>query len=727
MESFRDTKSLSKQFSDELKTLNFKMRVNNTDREFKHYPKEEDLFYYCLGDSYQLGKMGRLMEVSSAHVDRFKALGFVLESERNTSTRTSVMRQKYISNVSNVIGVEPNGLDKISQNRRLRTFDTYDYPATVNVIEDFINHCFRRWNMSYPKELLTIQYGLVSRYSNDYNEMFKNLSYEADENEFDINQDFITKQLSARRHYRLKEYKLMNFGPQVMSPRISWSPVNKRTKNEYATKGLLYCHDFFVSIGDSPGNHYLKYANVIPRGRAIAYDPRPIAFESIVDYKQQYFEESDINEIVQIANELRVNNENMIIRIDIRSDKPTDFLKEYDVRWEDMVHSDNILTAKIVNGMPDNVTIVAKLRPSFNRVNSAPQINRPFRIQPQPYATITTSEFVLFVPSKHLNKTGLWSSYDYDDLINMQYQICALKRTCGRLYNMYLSDMSLNMGVIIGQQAMLNSTLALYSLSNVNNSIPNFAEFENFIVTYPYARVSDTILNVTSHNRDYSDNTVDITFECKDDAPLVIPVYSLPFKVKTSVQDIKTVIITDNELISYMQPSNQMSTQIVKLVSFILKNLMNDRGINYTEMDSEIRRNVLKDFVNKYKLEANLTGEHVYFNGIKMSISGHMQYILIGSVFGLPYGIKRYIKEIELNILTPGKSYERKLGGRVWHGFYSHYLAVESAMLFLSITQLFPTEIYDAIDVSFNWIRKELIYLADKYEVYRMVDERNKI
>lgn len=727
MESFRDATSLSKQFLDEVKTLNFKMRVSVSDKEFKHYPKDEDLFYYSLGDSYQLGKVGRIMDVASVHIDRFKAIGFVLENERSSGSRTSMMRQKYISNVDHVIGVEPNGLDKISQTRKIKTYDTYDYIATVNVIEDFTRHCSERWNLTYPDELLKIQYSLVSRYISDHTLMFTRLDYSAEEDIVIVQQDYITKQLSARRHYKLTGERLVNYGSQVMSPRIGWAPENGRTKNEYATKGLLYCHDFFVSIGDSPGNHYLNYARVIDRGQAIAYDPRPIAFESIVDYRQQYFEESDIDEIVKIANNLHLVGKTMLIRIDIRSDKPHDFERDFDVRWEDMVHADNMLTASIINSMPENVTIVAKLRPSFNRTNSAPQINRPFRIQPQPYATITTSEFTLFVPSKHLNKGKLWRNYSYEDLTSMQFQVCALKRTSGKLYNMYLSDMCLNMGVIIGQKQLISSTLALYSLSNVNNNIPDFTSVKNFIVTYPYARIGDKVLNVTSHNRDYVDNTVDILFECSDDAPMVIPVYSLPFKVKTAVQDMLTVIVTDNDLISYSQPSNQMSTQTVKLVSFILKGLMHSRGINYTDMDKSIRRDVLKRFVDQYELDANIIEEHIYFDGVKMSISGHMQYILIGSVFGLPYGIKRYLKEIEQNILTPGKSYERKLGGRVWHGYYSHYLAIESAMLFLSSIQLLTSETYDAINKSFNWIRGKLTELAVKHDVYQIVDERNRI
>lgn len=727
MESFRDATSLSRQFSDEIKTLNFRMRMSNSDKEFKHYPKDEDLFYYSLGDSYQLGKMGKIMEVASAHVDRFKAIGFILENERSSGSRTSMMRQKYIANVDNVIGVEPNGLDKISQARKVKTYDTYDYIATGNVIEDFTQHCNDRWNLKYSDELLKIQYSLVSRYVSDHTLMFERLEYETENDVITVQQDYITKQLSARRHYRLTGNSLVNYGSQIMSPKIGWAPENGRTKNEYSTKGLLYCHDFFVSIGDSPGNHYLNYSRVITPGSAIAYDPRPIAFESIVDYRQQYFENSDIDEIVTIANNLQLVGKTMLIRIDIRSDKPIDFKRDFDVRWEDMVHDDNVLTAKIINSMPDNVTIVAKLRPSFNKVNSAPKLQRPFRIQPQPYATITTSEFTLFVPSKHLNKGKLWRSYSYEDLTSMQFQVCALKRTCGKLYNMYLSDMCLNMGVIVGKQELVDSTLALYSLSNSNNAIPDFIKIKNFIVTYPYARIGDELLNVTSHNRDYTDNTVDIRFECHDEAPMVIPVYSLPFKVKTSVQDMLTVIVTDNELISYSQPSNQMSTQIVKLVSFILKGLMNNRGMNYTDMDKSIRRDVLKRFINDHNLEANIIEEHVYFNGVKMSISGHMQYILIGSVFGLPYGVKRYLKEIELNIIAPGKSYERKLGGRVWHGYYSHYLAIESAMLFLSSTQLLTSETYDAINESFDWVRKKLTELAMKYDVYQMVDERNRI
>lgn len=727
MESFRDATSLSIQFLDEIKTLNFKMRVSDSDKEFKHYPKVEDLFYYSLGDSYQLGKMGKLMEVTGVHIDRFKAIGFILESERQSGSRTSMMRQKYTANVEHIIGVEPNGLDKISQSRKVRTYDTYDYISTVNVIEDFINHCNERWNMNYSDELLKIQYALVSRYVSDHHLMFTRLDYEIESDVILVQQDYITKQLSGRRHYKLTGNTLINSGSQIMSPKIGWAPENGRTKNEYSTKGLLYCHDFFVSIGDSPGNHYLNYSRVIDPSQAIAYDPRPIAFESIVDYRQQYFETSDIDEIVKIANNLLLAGRTMLIRIDIRSDKPIDFERDFDVRWENMVHDDNVLTAKIINSMPDNVTVVAKLRPSFNKVNSAPQILRPFRIQPQPYATITTSEFTLFVPSKHLNKGKLWLSYDYEDLIGMQFQVCALKRTCGKLYNMYLSDMCLNMGVIVGQKELVDSALALYSISNSSNAFPDFTRIKNFIVTYPYARIGDKLLSMTSHNRDYTDNTVDIRFECTDEAPMVIPVYSLPFKVKTSVQDMLTVIITDNELISYSQPSNQMSTQIVKLVSFILKGLMNSRGMNYTDMDKSIRREVLKRFIQDHNLEANMIDEHIYFNGIKMSISGHMQYILIGSVFGLPYGVKRYLKEIELNILTPGRSYERKLGGRVWHGYYSHYLAIDSAMLFLSSTQLLTSDTYDAIYESFNWIRKKLTELAMKYDVYQIVDERTRI
>jgi len=352
------------------------------------------------------------------------------------------------------------------------------------VIEDFVKHCNNRWHLPYPDDLLKIQYSLVSRYLSDYTLMFVKLDYEVEDDVIVVQQDYITKLFSGRRSYKLIENTLYNFGSQVMSPRVGWAPENGRTKNEYSTKGLLYCHDFFVSIGDSPGNHYLNYAKVINRKQAIAYDPRPIAFDSVVNFRQQYFKQSDIDELVKKANNLHSFGKTMLIRIDIRSDKPVDFKSDFDLRWEDMVHNDNVLTANIINSMPENVTIVAKLRPSFNKTNTAPPIMRPFRIQPQPYATITTSEFTMFVPAANLNKGGLWRSYSYDDLTNMQFQVCALKRTCGKLYNMYLSDMCLNMGVIIGKKELIDSSLALYSISNANNAIPEFSKLSK-LVSYP--------------------------------------------------------------------------------------------------------------------------------------------------------------------------------------------------------------------------------------------------
>lgn len=735
MSFVEDDGSCVRDFDKLLKVLDFSYSISDDGVLSKSYDNMNDRIYYSLGDMFQSNHNNARYVIPQGTNSLFQKVGyFKFGTER--ASRTSVLRSTAVS-FANIIGVEPNGIKSVSLKRNgLNLYDGYVYSNSESPVNDFSEHCLKRWNYVMDADRITLLNQLIVRYKQNYMRMFDKINHLSSNTPSVLELDHFTSMFTSQRYLKLIGNEITYSGPIVRALAGSSSIDDGRLKNQLSTQGLLMTHDNYILIGEAPGNHYSLYRNFVTKENCLLIDPRDVhvSIVNIVNHEKRFFTRADISRLVELT--LSNPSANYLLRIDIRNDKPHKGDGAYNIKWEDMIQSDNELTADLINSLPLNVTISAKLRPSYNLTNVMPRLTRKFRVLPLPYLKKNTAEFHLFVPRKDLLNGTEVDDISYETLVNMSYEVCALKTLFGKPYNTYLTDMTLYLGVISKLVKPVSNSVALYSYSNSTNSrydYSDFASINNYLFTYPYASLVDNTFNQTTHGRSYTDHTVNICDECNTESPYFIPIYSLPMNAKISYYDLKTVCLVDSSGLSktgfkFSQPDNQLSTQIVKLVSFILKELCDIRGVSHKILDDDIRSKVLIDyFKDKKGIDYVINGTNVMINDRLVSVSGHMQYILIGSVLGLPYGIKRYLKEIESNIVNPKAGYERKAGSRVWHGFHSHYLAVDSALLYLTTLMNFKVDHFDKIKISFNWIKMQLLDLAAKHNNYLLVDERSLI
>lgn len=737
MSFVEDDDSCIREFDKFLKVLDFGYLVSEDGVLSKSYNNMNDRMYYSLGDMFQSNYSNMRYVIPQGTSSLFQKVGYFKIGTKRAN-RTAVLRSA-ASSFANIIGVEPNGIKAISfKGNGYNLFDGYIYSSTQSPVADFLDHCSRRWNYSIDNDRLNMLNTLILRYKRNYMRMFDRINHIIDDDSIvtGTDLDHFTSMFTSLRRVKLDGNDVSYDGPRVRALAGSASIDDGRLKNQLSTQGLLMTHNEYILIGEAPGNHYSLYRKFLNKENCILIDPRDVhsSIHDLVSHEKRYFSYDDINKltIMTVSNPLV----NYLLRIDIRSDKPHKGDGLYNSKWEDMVQNDTELTVALINSLPMNVTISAKLRPSYNVGNVMPKITRRFRVIPLPYLKKNTAEFHLFVPRQDLLNGTEIDDVSYTTLIDMSYEVCALKTLFGKPYNTYLTDLSLYLGVNTSFVKPTSNSVALYSYSNSINppfTHSDFAQISDYLYTYPYSSLIDTMFKQVTHGRSYLDNTVNIVNECADEAPFFIPVYSLPMNARISKYDMKTVCIVDQIGLKkigfkFTQPNDQLSTQIVKLVSFILKEICTNRGLSHKQLDDDIRTKVIADyFKGKDYIDYQIDGTNVIISERLVTVSGHMQYILIGSVLGLPYGIKRYIREIENNIVNPKLGYERKIGSRVWHSFHSHYLAVDSALLYLTTLMNFKVEQIDYIKVCFNWIKIQLLQLANKYSSYLLADERDLI
>lgn len=412
-------------------------------------------------------------------------------------------------------------------------------------------------------------------------------------------------------------YTLLNYGPVCATPKIGCAAQNGRIKNEMVTKGLMYCHDYFILIGDSPGYHYNKYSKILTRENCLSFDPRDIKYSALTTHKKEFFTRDSFNIVRDIINDCKIKGRDVLIRIDIRKDKPLGVDTSIGINdtWETWVHEDNLLTRDLIDNTDDNVTLMCKLRPCFRMdlKDFVIEFKRPVRILPLPYLKVSSAEFTIFVPKSRLLKSTSDVIYriSYAELIIMSHQVCAIKRIIGPSYNMYCCDLYLHAGVIIGEVGIMNSMMALHSLSNISNAnvfnnVQGLLACKGYCISYPYCPIFSANSRYNVQFREYNDHAFNLFDEAihDDDSRVIIPISSLNFKSSVSYQDMINVLITDDiNIISYKQPADQISTQIVKLVSFILTDIFKEAGLDFREIDSAIRSSVIREFVVANKID----------------------------------------------------------------------------------------------------------------------------
>jgi len=724
MDLFSDERSISSDFEKKITSINLTY-TTDYDGVRKTYPNLSDRIYYALGDSYSASKAFRTLKLFGNEVQPFTDIGFRKRDGPSASSKTAQLRAREV-NYKRILGVEPNGLMGLSESQSTHIlFDPYIYPNTVSPLNDFIRHALDRWGMILPRSLINIIIDNVSRLNSTGLGQTTKIYHAL------VPQDISFDAATTGPFVVTDENGELHGHGITFSPLLSKSVENGRLKNLYRSIGLVMTHDYFVLIGESPGTHYKRYKKM-RRDNTLFWDPRPsdLPFEDI----NTFFGLADIDYIVDKCNDAINQGQKPLVLIDIRRDKPDRTTQAGIDLWETQVQEDNELICKLVNALSADVTVCAKMRPAYGNHNM-PMLSRPVRMLPLPYLKRTTSEFNMFAPSKVLLNGTERIDWSYDDLTNMGEEVFVLKNVVGALYNRFLCDHHLCLGVINRPELMSDGTSALWSISNADNDIDDIKRFlltgSNFMIAAPYAKMGTAIVSKVSRNRHYNDHAITAYDEVMlPDGVYVLPLYAIPEKSTITQHDFRNCVITDDVgMFSFSQPSGVVSTQIVKLVSFMMKDVFKDRGLDWTKIDQDIRNETIMELAGNTKVfEVNKrTDGTVTVDGRLVSVSGHMLYIVLGSVMGMPYGIKKYIKEIEHNILHPGQSYERKVGGRVWHGLLSHYLATSCVLKVVDRYMRMEVNLRKELDVVITYIRGKLISLGMKYEVYLHVDESDII
>nr|WPR18468.1 MAG: hypothetical protein [Chemarfal virus 17] len=522
-----------------------------------------------------------------------------------------------------------------------------------------------------------------------------------------------------------REGQLQGIGT-AFSPILSKAPENPRTKNLYRSIGLIMTHDHFILIGESPGFHYKKYSKM-NRDNTVFWDPRPadLPYDNI----QSYFTLDDIPTVVDQCSRAISDGRKPLLLIDIRRDKTGN-----PEGWESLVQQDNELICKLVNSLDNAVTICAKMRPAYGSF-SMPVLERKVRMLPLPYLKHTTSEFNMFVPSNDLLNGTERSDWTYQQLEEMGNEVFVLKSIVGALYNRFLCDEHLCLGVINRAEMMMNDTSALWSISNTDNDIGELNRFlargKDFMISFPYSKVGSNVVSRPSRNRQYLDHAMTAYDEVMMPPDVyLLPLYAIPDVANITQHDFRNCVVTDDKsMLNFSQPKGVISTQIVKLASFMLKDAFSDAGLNWTIIDKEMRARAIRDLAKHttaFDIQERTDGSFTV-DGRAVTVSGHMLYIILGSILGLPYGIKKYLNEVEHNILHPGQSYERKVGGRVWHGLLSHYLALSCVADVIDTYMRMDISERRQLSVVLNYIKARLLELGRKYDVYLHVDESDVI
>nr|ACA50112.1 VP3 [Banna virus] len=717
MELFSDSGSIVENFKERINKLVFDYSLNHGGFR-KTYKIQRDRMYYMLGDAYHANLSGKCLMLFNSEKDIFEGLGFKSKGSKVNVSKTQILRN-YEINFESIIGVEPNGLKSISTTKDVkRLYDIYSYKSSLHPFDDFKSHCVDRWGMSLSPSLERIIRSEVIKVRNNGLNRHSELH-----NYIPTVEDSFSEMTRGPANVALIDGKLVTEGV-CFGPVLSKSIEDPRLKNEFRSKGLIMVHNYFVLIGESPGPHYKKYTKM-NKDNTVFWDPRRTdhKFTNIVSY----FRNENIRDVVKYTSDALDKGLKPLVLIDIRKDKPKNLnTNEGAIEWERMVNEDNNLIVDMINALDERVTICAKLRPAFMKVGEMRKLSRPVRVLPLPYLRRSTAEFNMFVPSKELMNGTELRDVTYDDLVEMSNEVFVLKNIVGGLYNMYLKDQHLNLGVVNHAVNLSDNSSAIWSLSNSNNMrITNF-DFNNFMYAAPYSDFTTLVVNRQFKGRSYSDWCLNILDEINlIDGVYLVPLYAIVGGGQITSHDFVNAVITDQEpLIDFTQSERALSTQVVKLVSFILKDSFTSKGLNWTEIDNEIRSNRLNSLSGVGFTVTKMLDGKVLVNDKVVTVSGHMLYILLGSILGLPYGIKKYLKEIELNILKPGSSYERGVGGRVWHGLISHYLAVDCVSDVIDGYMMCTYDERSKLNVVLNYVKSKLLELGLKYNVYLNVDER---
>uniref|UniRef100_A0A2V0RKI2 Uncharacterized protein n=1 Tax=viral metagenome TaxID=1070528 RepID=A0A2V0RKI2_9ZZZZ len=497
----------------------------------------------------------------------------------------------------------------------------------------------------------------------------------------------VTKLLSSTQ---VKDLAL-EYAYPVRAPALGSVLGHGVKKNTMSTVGLVCKHDMLITIGDSPGPHYNNYPHVVDN--TYSWDPLPPKYRT--KHVMDIFTYDDVPMLVSLIE--RNYDKKILLRMDIRADRPDQpdvnssqrsvgVNRGVSQNFETNVHNDNLLMSHISRTVCkyDNLSFSVKLRPSYSSDYSEHVLDYgcDVLLLPLPYTAPTTMEMnVVKLRSGIVRNSGLIRNISYKSLIDAQPEFIALKKLCGPLYTHFLIDAHYSLMIDEAEFKPVDNSFASFSMSNINNPSPyDISMPHNFLYTYPYDVIGSVDHSFVTRNRRYRDHTVSLEFEIYNERLHVTPINAIAGGRNAGVhgRDVTTVIISDFPVTSFNQPEGIFSTQVVKLVSAIMKK----KFPRWHDTDNSIRNIALENVSKRYQnMILRIGGTAALHNSNIMTSSGHVQYILLGCLMGIPYGFYKYLREIEINIQNESVGYERKSGSRVWHGYLSHLCGVEAARI----------------------------------------------
>lgn len=262
-------------------------------------------------------------------------------------------------------------------------------------------------------------------------------------------------------------------------------------------------------------------------------------------------------------------------------------------------------------------------------------------------------------------------------------------------------------------------------------------------ITVPYRSIWESnVVTEVYGNRKYTDNAISLIDELncpRTCVPLSMFAGRLKLSNYLSRVTLQTVLFNPDIEIKE-QRHGETSTQVVKFMSNAIRRewgfrvddeLYSERGrVIRTELSSIVNKveSMLSLSINVRLGDDEMTDRGEYFiNGTVSSVSGHLIYILLGSMMGIPYGIKRYLSEKAWNAKTGDLGYEigKTRGGkrmkhrRVWHYLVDDLLAVRcirgiSGLLGLEL----DCEIASKLMRGLETLELDLIKIAEEFQPY---------
>lgn len=318
--------------------------------------------------------------------------------------------------------------------------------------------------------------------------------------------------------------------------------------------------------------------------------------------------------------------------------------------------------------------------------------------------TILSSD-ILFMNSKidDLRESG----YDMDRLISGFWSMLAVR----------------------SEQYSIPESVFLFSLSNASNdkSVISDAISSGGLVSSPYVplwRKGKTVSTWVG-NREYLDHGVTLLDEIMYDSYMVpLSYFCSSENILSAYSEMTLSNVLWNARVSGLQEDTHLSTQLVKMMSIAFKATFLNADRIYS-----IRTEVLKDRKKDYEqfmksrfgidsvIDVIGTSGDFFFHRRRMSVSGHLIYILIASIIGIPYGIRRYILEKRRN-LEGEKGYEF-CENTIWHLLLEDLVALDCIIPLMR--EFYPSitvQLFLDLQLILNSLRQELLKMADQYRDY---------